>query len=416
MNNRNNTTLYLSSEPRAFSMITKVPGSVCNLNCAYCYYLEKENLYEKTSKYSMPEDILESFTKQYIEAQPDNTVVQFLWHGGEPTLLGVDYFKKALQFQKKYANGKKIENSLQTNGTLINEDWCRFFHNNNFLIGISIDGPEELHDQFRKTRGNAPTFNKVMHAIEMFRRYGVEFNTLSVVNKYNAEYPVEIYRFLKSIGSTYMQFLPVVERVSNDKQENGLELVPNSYMENSTVMDWSVEPLQYGKFMSKIFDEWVKKDVGRYYVQLFDVTLANWLNVPSGLCMFNKTCGGAGVIERNGDVYSCDHFVFPEYKIGNIQDNSLKNLMNNPIQQLFGQNKYLRLPKMCRECEHLNKCWGECPKKRFLKTPDGEYGLNYLCEGYKYFFSHVTPAMGFMANEILNKRPPSNVMNHSSSK
>ena len=359
----------------------------------------------------MSEEMLELFTQQYIEAQPENAPVQFLWHGGEPTLLGVEYFEKAVQFQKKYANGKVIENSLQTNGTLINEDWCRFFHNNHFLIGISIDGPEKLHDQFRKTKGNAPTFHKVMHAIELFKKYRVEFNTLSVVNKYNAEYPVEIYRFLKSVGSTYMQFLPVVERVSNDKQENGLELVPNSYMQNATVTDWSVQPLQYGKFMSAIFDEWVKKDVGRYYVQLFDVTLANWLNVPSGLCMFDKTCGSAGAVERNGDVYSCDHFVFPEYKIGNIQESSLKQNMNHPVQQLFGQNKFTRLPKMCLQCEHLNKCWGECPKKRFLKTPEGEYGLNYLCEGYKHFFSHVTPAMDFMANELLNKRPPANIMN-----
>jgi uncharacterized protein len=311
----------------------------------------------------------------------------------------------------KYAGGKKIENTFQTNGLLLTDEWCRFFYDNNFLIGISIDGPGKLHDKFRTTKKNEPTFKKVLSAVDLMKNHRVEFNTLTVVNNYNVDFPLEIYRFLKSIGSRFMQFIPVVERVSKSTQENGLDLVPNSYREEAMVTIWSVNPLKYGKFLSTIFDEWIQQDIGNYFIQMFDTTLANWIREQPGICMFAPTCGSAGVIEHNGDVYSCDHFVFPEYFLGNIKEKELKDLMGSAGQHIFGQNKYLQLPKYCLKCRFLDKCYGECPKKRFLYTPDGEYGLNYLCEGYKYFFGHVTNAMDFMANELINGRSPGNVMN-----
>jgi len=357
----------------------------------------------------MSDEILEEFISQYIQSQP-TPVVTFVWQGGEPALMGIDFYKKAVELQKKYTSGKKVENSFQTNGTLINDEWCRFFRENNFLVGISIDGPEELHDNYRRTKADKPSFQKTIKAIELLVKHEVDFNTLTVVNNFNADYPLKIYRYLKSIGSNYMQFLPVVERFSEKEQLNGLKLVPNNYTENTQVAPWSVDPLQFGRFMTSIFDEWVKKDVGNYFVQLFDTTLANWVGEPPGVCMYAQGCGHSGVIEYNGDIYSCDHFVFPDFFLGNIQKSDLLELMNSTKQQLFGQNKYSQLPKMCLECNHLTKCYGECPKKRFLYTPDGEYGLNYLCEGYKHFFSHVAPSMDFMANELRNQRSPMNVM------
>lgn len=403
-------TFFPSFQNQPFSLVIKPSGSVCNLNCTYCYYLEKENLYEKAGTIRMSTEVLEEFVKQYIEAQPI-PIVNFVWQGGEPCLMGISFYKKAIEFQKKYANGRQIENALQTNGTLLNEEWCRFFYDNNFLIGISIDGPEELHDQYRITRAGKPTFAKVMRGINLLKKYRVEFNTLTVISKHNSEFPLEVYRFLKSIGSHYMQFLPVVERHSENIQNTGLKLVPNSFKESANVTPWSVEALQFGKFMTAIFDEWVKKDVSYYFIQLFDTTLANWIGEPAGVCMYAPSCGRAAVIEHNGEIYSCDHFVFPEYQLGNIMNTGLSTLMNSTKQQIFGQDKYAQLPKYCLECEHLKLCYGECPKKRFLSSPDGEYGLNYLCEGYKQFFSHVSPYMEFMANELKNQRSPANVMN-----
>ena len=359
----------------------------------------------------MEEDILEEFIKQYIRAQP-TPVVSFLWQGGEPCLMGIDFYETALRLQEKYAEGKQIENSFQTNGLLINEEWCRFFSDNHFLVGISIDGPEHLHDVFRRTRSDKPTFHKVIKAIELLVKHRVEFNTLTVINNINAEHPMEIYYFLKSMGSRYLQFIPVVERVSAGEQVSGLKLVPNTYNGDARVTPWSVEPLKFGRFMSAIFDEWVKKDVGSYFVQLFDSTLANRVGEIPGVCMYAPVCGHSGIIEHNGDVYSCDHFVFPEYYLGNILKQDLTILMNSTRQQLFGQDKFSQLPVACKECRHLTLCYGECPKKRFAFTSDGEPGLNYLCEGYKYFFSHVEPFMDFMAGELRNKRSPANIMSH----
>ncbi|MEN8153095.1 MAG: anaerobic sulfatase-maturation protein [Acidobacteriota bacterium] len=393
--------------PEAFNVIAKPSGSTCNLNCTYCYYLEKKNLYPSTSDFVMTEDLLEVFTRQYIQEQNAETIT-FTWQGGEPTLLGLKFFQKAIELQNKYANGKKIANVFQTNGTLLTDDWCNFFSDNNILVGVSIDGPEKLHDFYRPDKSGRPTFREVMRGIELLHKYKVDFNTLSMVNDLTSQYPLEVYQFLKEIGDGFLQFIPIVERRS--KREEKLKLVHHVYPHEAEITPWSVKPEDFGKFLTAIFDEWVLNDVGRYYVQLFDVTLANWVGAPAGICIFDETCGTANVIEHNGDVFSCDHFVYEDYKIGNIQNKTFKDMLGSPEQVEFGLNKKDSLPEFCRVCEFVKLCHGECPKHRFISTPDGEAGLNYLCEAYKLFFSHVSPYMKFMANELKNKRPPANVM------
>ena len=392
---------------RTFTIMLKPVGSVCNLNCTYCYYLEKKNLYPTTTNFKLDEQLLEKFTQQYIQEQDVNEIT-FVWQGGEPGILGIDYYKKALVLQKKYAGSKKINNVFQTNGTYIDENWCAFFRDNNFLVGISVDGPEKLHDYYRKTKSGNPTFHRVMKSVELMHRYRVEFNTLSVVNNLTSAYPLEVYNFLKSIGSTFMQFIPIVER--NAVAPETLQLVDNTYDKVAQVTDWSVEPIKFGNFLCSIFDEWVKKDVGQHYVQLFDVTLANWIGEPPGLCVFQKTCGMTAVMEHNGDLYSCDHFVYDKYRLGNTNINSPDELMHTKQHADFSDNKFESLPTYCHDCEFLFACHGACPKHRFMETPDGEPGLNYLCKSYKIFFEHVTPAMNFMMNEIHNNRAPANIM------
>jgi uncharacterized protein len=321
----------------------------------------------------------------------------------------MDFFRKVTALQHKYAQGKKIENSLQTNGTTLTDEWCQFFRENHFLIGLSIDGPEHCHDRYRLNKAGQPTFARVMHGLELLKKHGVEFNTLSVVNDYNARYPVEIYQFLKSIGSRYMQFIPIVEWIDPQAGPAELSLLPGQSARHAEVTDWSVDPDDYGDFLIRIFDEWVRKDVGEYYVVTFDCVLANWLRVPPPICVYAQTCGHAGAMEFNGDVYSCDHYVFPEYKLGNIRDKTLLTLMNLPFQKQFGQNKRDTLPNYCMECEFVDICTGECPKNRIIRTPDGEPGLNYLCSGFKKFYRHVEPYFDFMAQELQQGRPPSNV-------
>jgi len=384
-------------------------GPVCNLDCTYCYYLEKKNIYPGKSDYILNEELLELFTKDYIATQ-DVPVVSFVWQGGEPTMLGVDYFRKALEFQKKYAGKKKIENSFQTNGTLLTDEFCRFFKENEFLVGLSIDGPKELHDHYRVYSNGKPSWDKVMLGVELLQKHKVEFNTLSVVNRKTGDHPLEVYRFLKEIGSTFMQFIPIVERTTEEPGEDKQKLVHHTFKGKARVTDWSVRPLQYGQFMANMFDEWVRKDVGRFYVQLFDVTLANWVHAMPGLCVFSETCGTAAVMEHNGDVYCCDHFVYRDYFLGNIRDKSLGELMAMPKQSIFGQDKKGALPPYCKSCEVRFACHGECPKHRFETTPQGDPGLSYLCEGYKHFFHHVKPTMDYMARELKAKRAPANVM------
>ncbi|MBN2665856.1 MAG: anaerobic sulfatase-maturation protein [Bacteroidales bacterium] len=388
----------------------KPAGSSCNLNCTYCYYLEKSKLYGSNSRMRMTDELLEKFTRQFIEAN-QVPVVTFTWQGGEPTLMGLDFYRKAVELQKKYAGEKKIENAFQTNGTRLDDEWCRFFKDNNFLVGISIDGEEHNHDRYRRTRSGRPTFRKVLNGIELLHKHSVEFNTLSVVNSYNVHFAAETYRFLKKIGSGFMQFLPVVEFENENRSPEELRLIAPVHQKNSRMAPFTVPAVEYGKFLITIFDEWVRNDVARYYVQIFDATLANYVGENPGLCVFNDICGDALVMEHNGDVYSCDHFVYPEYYLGNINDTPLIELAKSQAQFDFGINKRNKLPRYCLKCDLRYLCHGECPKHRFLTTPDGEPGLNYLCEGYKLFFRHAEPFMKFMGEELNNKRPPANVMN-----
>jgi uncharacterized protein len=379
---------------RGFNILAKPIGPICNLNCRYCFYLEKELLYPElahSSEWVLPENILEEYVRQYIESNPA-PVITFGWQGGEPTLVGIDYFRKIVVLQQKYADGKKIENTLQTNGLLLDDAWCEFLANNEFLVGLSVDGPKHLHDRYRVDKGGAPSFDKVMRGVGFLKKHGVAFNTLTVVHQDNAQHPLEVYRFLRELGHNFFQFIPIVERVS------------------AQVTEWSVKPQQYGKFLCALFDEWVRNDVGKIFVQLFDVTLAAWAGVEPALCVFQQTCGGSLVLEHNGDLYSCDHFVYPENRLGNIMEQPLADLLGSDPQTRFGRDKRDRLPRYCRDCEVRFVCNGECPKHRFTRTPDGEENLNYLCPAYKLFFAHVGPYMEFMANELRAERPPANIM------
>lgn len=392
----------------SINVMTKPTGAACNLRCAYCYYLEKKHLYPGSTTH-MSIETLELFIKQYIEAQKVPTVT-FVWQGGEPSLVGLDFYKTVVRLQKKYANGKHIENAFQTNGTFIDDAWCEFFNEHNFLVGLSIDGPENLHNAYRTDALGKPSWKKVMEGIRLLHKYKVEFNTLTTVNHITGDHPIAIYRFLKEIGSGFIQFLPVAEIISENRNKNGLRLVTPNHSGGKKVTDWSVTPKQYGEFLITIFDEWVRNDVGRYYVQLFDVTLANWVGQMPGLCVFSETCGDALVMEFNGDVYSCDHFVYPEHLLGNIHSDSLTILSTSEKQLKFGKDKLATLPRYCLECEYRFACHGECPKHRWEKTPDGEEGLNYLCTAYKMFFRHVHPYMQYMADQLAKKQAPASVM------
>lgn len=408
--NLNDTLLFSdalrATGPKAFSVMLKPAGSSCNLRCTYCYYLEKSKLYSKNVS-RMSDEILELFIKQYIEAQ-DVPDVSFVWQGGEPTLMGIEFYKRAVELQKKYANGKRILNSFQTNGSLLTDEWCEFLAKNDMLVGISIDGEAHIHDMHRLTALGRPSHEMVMKGVRLLQKHGVEFNTLSVVNNTSAHFAQQTYRFLKQIGSRFMQFLPVVEQYDEEAGEYDLKLA--SPICEGKVTEWSVNPIDYGNFLISIFDEWVRNDVGRYYVQIFDATLANYIGARPGVCTLGSTCGDALVMEHNGDVYSCDHFVFPEYLLGNIKDTPLSELVALQRQFDFGLIKRNALPKQCLRCAHYRLCYGECPKHRISTSSDGERGLNYLCEGLSLFFDYVDPYMKFMAKELSHKRAPANVM------
>lgn len=401
-----NRTPHFAPFAKPMYVMLKPVGSLCNLDCHYCYYLEKSNLYGDYKSKVMTEQLLEKFIEEYINSQTMNDVL-FTWHGGEALMRPISFYKKAIELQKKYANGRRIDNALQTNGTLLTDEWCKFFKENNFLIGVSTDGGQDFHDEYRKDKSGAPTFHKVMKGINLMKKHGVEFNCLAVVNDFNADYPVEFYNFFKEIDCRFIQFSPIVERVAT--QSSGLKLTLPELKE-AEVTDMTVTPLQWGKFLIGIFDEWIKEDVGKFYVQLFDATLANWVGQQPGICTLAKHCGHAGVMEFNGDVYSCDHYVFPEYKLGNINTTSLASMMYSERQLKFGTDKFDKLPTQCKNCDVLFACHGECPKNRFAVTKDGEPGLNYLCAGWKMFFRHVSPYMDFMKKELLAERAPANVM------
>lgn len=392
-----------------FIALAKPAGARCNLNCTYCFYLEKETLYPDRASPAMPEAMLEDFIRRYIEAQPGDSVV-FAWQGGEPTVLGVDYFRRVVDLQQQFADGKTIENAFQTNGTLLDDAWCAFFKENNFLVGLSIDGPEEQHNTYRLNKGGKGSFKQVMRGLEYLLKHGVDFNTLTVLHNKNADDPVGTYRFLKQIGSRYQQYIPIMERVGREESENGLSLVSPMFSGKAEVTEWSIAPDQYGRFITETFDDWVRRDVGRVFVQLFDATLSVWTGQGPGLCLFDETCGRGPVLEANGDVYVCDHYVFPHYKLGNIIENDLAALVDGGQQQAFGLEKSKSLPQQCLKCDVRFACNGGCPKHRIEVTEDGEPGLNYFCPAYKDFFRHTAPSMRFMAGELKSGRAPAGVM------
>ena len=389
-------------------VMLKPAGAHCNLACKYCYYLEKNKLYPTAQRHLMSDEMLEQFTREYIEAQTMNQVL-FTWHGGEPLLRSIDFYRKALSLQQKYAGGRRIDNVIQTNGTLLTDEWCEFFAQNHWLVGISIDGPQPDHDHYRLTAAGKPSWKKVMQSIKLLKKHGVEWNAMAVVNAYNANHPLEFYRFFKENGCQFLQFTPIVERLT--RHEDGRTLASLADKDEISLSEASVAPEQWGYFLCAIFDEWVRKDVGKIFVEIFDCTLANWMGISPGICAYSKECGHAGVMEHNGDVYSCDHFVFPEYKLGNIRDHSLIDMLYGEQQQEFSRLKHSSLPRQCKECDMEFACHGECPKNRFMKDKYGDSGLNYLCPGYYHYYQHVAPYMDYMKQELMSQRPPSNIMN-----
>lgn len=388
-------------------VMLKPAGAHCNLACKYCYYLEKNKLYPTAQRHLMSDEMLEQFTREYIEAQTMNQVL-FTWHGGEPLLRSIDFYRKALSLQQKYAGGRRIDNVIQTNGTLLTDEWCEFFAQNHWLVGISIDGPQPDHDHYRLTAAGKPSWKKVMQGIKLLKKHGVEWNAMAVVNAYNANHPLEFYRFFKENGCQFLQFTPIVERQT--RHEDGRTLASLADKDEISLSEASVAPEQWGYFLCAIFDEWVRKDVGKIFVEIFDCTLANWMGISPGICAYSKECGHAGVMEHNGDVYSCDHFVFPEYKLGNIRDHSLIDMLYGEQQQEFSRLKHSSLPRQCKECDMEFACHGECPKNRFMKDQYGDSGLNYLCPGYYHYYQHVAPYMDYMKQELMSQRPPSNIM------
>lgn len=388
-------------------VMLKPAGAHCNLACKYCYYLEKNKLYPTAQRHLMSDEMLEQFTREYIEAQTMSQVL-FTWHGGEPLLRSIDFYRKALSLQQKYAGGRRIDNVIQTNGTLLTDEWCEFFAQNHWLVGISIDGPQPDHDHYRLTAAGKPSWKKVMQGIKLLKKHGVEWNAMAVVNAYNANHPLEFYRFFKENGCQFLQFTPIVERLT--RHEDGRTLASLADKDEISLSEASVTPEQWGYFLCAIFDEWVRKDVGKIFVEIFDCTLANWMGISPGICAYSKECGHAGVMEHNGDVYSCDHFVFPEYKLGNIRDHSLIDMLYGEQQQEFSRLKHSSLPRQCKECDMEFACHGECPKNRFMKDKYGDSGLNYLCPGYYHYYQHVAPYMDYMKQELMAQRPPSNIM------
>ena len=388
-------------------VMLKPVGALCNLACDYCYYLEKSKLYRDNPKHVMSEELLEKFIEEYINSQTMPQVL-FTWHGGETLMRPLSFYKRAMELQRKYANGRTIDNCIQTNGTLLTDEWCEFFAQNHWLVGISIDGPQPDHDHYRLTAAGKPSWKKVMQGIKLLKKHGVEWNAMAVVNAYNANHPLEFYRFFKENGCQFLQFTPIVERLT--RHEDGRTLASLADKDEISLSEASVAPEQWGNFLCAIFDEWVRKDVGKIFVEIFDCTLANWMGVSPGICAYSKECGHAGVMEHNGDVYSCDHFVFPEYKLGNIRDHSLIDMLYGEQQQEFSRLKHSSLPRQCKECDMEFACHGECPKNRFMKDKYGDSGLNYLCPGYYHYYQHVAPYMDYMKQELMAQRPPSNIM------
>lgn len=403
--------ILMNNGIRRFHVMSKPGSSVCNIGCTYCYYLEKEHLPGGPGRGKMSDEVLESFIREYIEGVNANEIV-FSWQGGEPTMLGLDYYKNIVELQKKYSRpGLKVSNDLQTNGILLDDSWCEFLKKNDWLVGISIDGPKDLHNEYRITKNGKPTFDMVMNGIKLLKKHKVAFNTLTCVNRINAKRPLDVYRFLRrEIGSTYLQFIPIVEYKGFETtaphtwnpeflpKAGTLESKPGH--PDSIVTDWSVDPDDYGYFLSKVFDEWLNRDYGKVLVNHIETLVAQHLGMPSQICIYSEFCGKGLVVENEGSVYSCDHYVYPEYRLGNVLHNNLSKMVFSQTQVKFGYDKADLLPEYCRKCEFLSDCWGECPKNRIIKTEDGEPGLNYLCSGLKKYFSHALPEIEKIAARI----------------
>lgn len=388
--------------PHRIHVLAKPTGAICNLNCSYCFFLDKEELYPG-SRFRMSDELLETYIRQLIETHRSRQVT-VAWQGGEPTLMGIDFFRKAIAYQEQYRKpGMTFENTIQTNGTLLNDEWCEFLKQNNYLVGLSLDGPQELHDANRVDKAGGPTFEKVMRGLRLLQKHGVEYNILTTVNAINGDHPLEVYRFLRDeVGTRWMQFIPVVERMSGDGK--------TLYQQGTTVSDRSVKPEQLGHFLITIFDEWVRHDVGQIFVQTFEAAARQWMGLPSGMCIFDPTCGLGVALEHNGDLYSCDHFVEPDYLLGNLLEQPMKDLVSSDHQHQFGRDKLATLPKYCLDCDVRFACHGECPKNRFLTTPEGEPGLNYLCAGYKAFFHHVDQPLRLLAKLLRQHQPAPKIM------
>lgn len=406
MANSSDSTCFPFSRP--LYVMAKPAGARCNLACRYCYYLEKGDYYASSSEGPfMTDATLERYIQEYIQTQTSREI-NFTWHGGEPLMRPLDFYRKAVALQARYGSGRQIANCLQTNGLLLNDDWCRFLHDEGWLVGLSIDGTQAMHDAYRQGRNGAPSWERVMRAVELLERHHVEWNAMATVHQANAEQPLEFYSFFRNtLGCRYLQFTPIVERLLQEGEKTWLAQVGD---EDCRLAPYSVLPHQWGNFLCAIFDEWVRHDVGYTFVQLFDATLAGWMGVAPGVCVYAEECGHAAVMEHNGDVYSCDHFVFPRHRLGNIHTHTLPQMLYGPQQTAFSRLKRDALPRQCRLCPWLKACHGECPRLRFARAADGEPGLNFLCAGYQRYFSHVAPYMDFMAQALRNGQPPALIM------
>lgn len=409
----------VNQAPQGLHLMAKPVGPLCNLDCTYCFYLEKERLFSPRERFRMSDETLREYVKRYIAAQPAPEV-EFTWQGGEPTLMGLAFFERAVALQREFANGKVIRNTLQTNGTLLDDTWCAFLAREGFLVGLSLDGPREVHERYRPDKQGRSSFDDVMRGLAYLKRHRVKFNVLVTVARESARYPLEIYRFLKDCGVRHLQFNPVVERAPRHHEIRiGLTYAtppklsrhgPAEIDETTAVTEQSVDPEAYGEFLVRVFDEWVRNDVGRVHVMNFEWALAAWCEAPATVCIFAPRCGKAAIVEHNGDVYACDHFMYPQYRLGNLHTDNPSAMIASATQREFGAAKEQSLPDYCRRCSYRFACNGECPKNRFMKTPDGQPGLNYLCPGYKTYFRHITQYMNAMAQLISHGKPASLIM------
>jgi uncharacterized protein len=401
-------------EAQGIHVVAKPIGPVCNLDCDYCFYLEKEALFGADEKYRMSEKVLSAFVKNYITFQP-TPIVEFVWQGGEPTLLGLDFFERAIELQKPFVKRKTITNSLQTNGTLLTAEWCRFLKRHNFMVGISLDGPLEIHDRYRSDRKGQGTFDGVMRGLRLLQEHQVEYNVLASVARETARQPLDVYRFFKEEGVEFIQFAPIVERLPDARSvRHGLRLAGPAALdreeEQREVTSWTVNPEEYGNFLIAVYEEWVRNDVGKVFVMNFEWVLNSWIGNPSPVCVHARQCGRSVVIEHNGDVFACDHYVYPEYRLGNVLTQKLSDMVSKSCRSGFGASKETALPRRCRDCEVLRACQGGCPKHRFGKTYSDEDGLHHLCAGYRKFFLHIRKYLRVMATLLENGLPPSYVM------